>query len=55
MGPRVVVLLNSFAAGAILAMLAESMIPEAYEEGGRAVGLATTLGFAIAAALSFQT
>jgi len=54
MGPRVVVLLNSFAAGAILAMLAESMIPEAYEEGGRAVGLATTLGFAIAAALSFQ-
>jgi ZIP family zinc transporter len=55
MGPRVVVLLDSFAAGAILAMLAESMIPEAYEEGGRAVGLATTFGFAIAAALSFQT
>jgi ZIP family zinc transporter len=55
MGPHVVVLLDSFAAGAILAMLAESMIPEAYEEGGRAVGLATTLGFAIAAALSFQT
>ena len=55
MGPHVVVLLDSFAAGAILAMLAESMIPEAYEEGGRAVGLATTFGFAIAAALSFQT
>ena len=55
MGPHVVVLLDSFAAGAILAMLAESMIPEAYEQGGRAVGLATTLGFAIAAALSFQT
>ena len=31
------------------------MIPEAYEQGGRAVGLVTTLGFAIAAALSFQT
>jgi len=55
MGPHIVVLLNSFAAGAILAMLAESMIPEAYEEGGRAVGLATALGFAIAAALSFQS
>jgi ZIP family zinc transporter len=55
MGPHIVVLLNSFAAGAILAMLAESMIPEAYEQGGRAVGLATALGFAIAAALSFQT
>ena len=55
MGPHVVVLLDSFAAGAILAMLSESMIPEAYEEGGRAVGLATTFGFAIAAALSFNT
>jgi zinc transporter, ZIP family len=55
MGPHVVVILDSFAAGAILAMLAESMIPEAYEQGGRAVGLATTFGFAIAAALSFQT
>jgi ZIP family zinc transporter len=55
MGPHIVVLLNSFAAGAILAMLAESMIPEAYEQGGRAVGLATALGFAIAAALSFQS
>jgi zinc transporter, ZIP family len=55
MGPHVVVLLDSFAAGAILAMLAESMIPEAYAQGGRAVGLATTFGFAIAAALSFQT
>ena len=55
MGPHVVVLLDSFAAGAILAMLAESMIPEAYAQGGRAVGLATTFGFAIAAALSFNT
>jgi ZIP family zinc transporter len=55
MGPHVTVILNSFAAGAILAMLAESMIPEAYEQGGRAVGLMTSLGFAVAAALSFQT
>jgi ZIP family zinc transporter len=44
-----------FAAGAIIAMLAESMIPEAYEKGGRAVGLATAFGFATATLLSFAT
>jgi Predicted divalent heavy-metal cations transporter len=32
----------SFAAGAILVMLAESMIPEAFEEGGSRIGLAAT-------------
>jgi ZIP family zinc transporter len=42
----------SFAGGAILAMLAETMIPEAYLRGGKAVGLATTLGFAVAFAVS---
>ncbi|HEX5185272.1 MAG TPA: ZIP family metal transporter [Nitrososphaeraceae archaeon] len=41
----------SFAAGAILVMLAESMIPEAYEEGGIKIGIATMIGFAIAFAL----
>lgn len=46
--------MQAFAAGAILAMLAESMIPEAYEIGGRAVGLATALGFAVAAYLSLS-
>ena len=45
---------QSFAAGAILAMLAESMIPEAHEIGGREVGLVTALGFAIATFLSFN-
>jgi zinc transporter, ZIP family len=44
--------MQAFAAGAILAMLAESMIPEAYEIGGRPVGLATALGFAVAAYLA---
>ena len=48
-------LIQSFAAGAILAMLAESMIPEAYEIGGRPVGLATCVGFALAAYLSLRT
>jgi len=38
----------SFASGAILVMLAESMIPEAFEEGGSRIGLATMAGFAIA-------
>lgn len=38
----------SFASGAILVMLAESMIPEAFEEGGSKIGLATMAGFALA-------
>jgi zinc transporter, ZIP family len=42
---------NGFAAGALLVMLADSMIPEA-RKGGRTAGLATALGFAVAAGLS---
>lgn len=38
---------TSFAA-AILAMLAESMMPEAFEQGGSKIGLATVAGFATA-------
>ena len=37
-----------FAAGGILAMLAETMMPEAFQHGGKLVGIATTLGFVIA-------
>lgn len=37
---------QSFAAGAILTMLADTMFPEAFEAGGDSVGLATALGFA---------
>jgi ZIP family zinc transporter len=33
-------------------MLVDSMIPEATEQAGRATGLVTTLGFAVAAGLS---
>jgi len=43
---------QAFAAGAILAMLAETMFPEAFEHGGDVVGLATVLGFAAAFLLS---
>ena len=35
-------------AGAILTMLASTMMPEAYEHGGKLVGVFTTIGFAIA-------
>jgi ZIP family zinc transporter len=43
---------QAFAAGAVLTMLADSMMPEAFSEGGRRVALFTTLGFAIAAVLT---
>jgi zinc transporter, ZIP family len=42
---------NGFAAGALLVMLADSMIPEA-RKAGRTAGLATALGFAVAAGIS---
>jgi ZIP family zinc transporter len=43
---------DGFAAGALLVMLIDSMIPEAVREGGDISGLVTVLGFAVAAALS---
>jgi zinc transporter, ZIP family len=50
--PKTVAFVLAFAGGAILTMLAETMMPEAYLRGGTAVGLATTLGFAVAFAVS---
>lgn len=44
--------LQAFAAGAILTMLADTMIPEAYADGGEVAGLATVLGFSLAFFLS---
>ena len=43
---------DGFAAGALLVMLIDSMIPEAARRGGDVAGLVTVLGFAVAAALS---
>ena len=43
---------QAFAAGALLTMLAEAMMPEAFEHGGKAVGLLTVMGFLSAAILS---
>lgn len=42
----------AFAAGAVLVMLADTMMPEAFALGGRVAGLMTTLGFAVAYALA---
>jgi ZIP family zinc transporter len=44
--------INGFAAGALLVMLADSMIPESREKAGLAGGLVLVLGFALAAGLS---
>lgn len=41
-----------FAGGAILTMLADTLVPEAFENAGSQAGLATTLGFGLAFALS---
>jgi ZIP family zinc transporter len=40
--------IQAFAAGAILTMLVDTMIPEAFSDGGDLVGLATVMGFAVA-------
>jgi ZIP family zinc transporter len=48
---------QAFAAGAILTMLSDEMIPEGFERAGhrKLVGLVTALGFGLAALLSFRT
>ena len=44
--------INGFAAGALLVMLTDEMVPEAREKAKDYAGLATVLGFAVAAGLS---
>lgn len=44
--------IQAFSAGAVLTMLADTMMPEAFDEAGAAVGLATVLGYAIGALLT---
>jgi ZIP family zinc transporter len=43
---------QAFAAGAVLTMLADTMMPEAFEHGGKTVGLVTVLGFIVATAFA---
>ena len=45
--PFVLATLLAFTAGAILDMLAETAMPEAYEHGGAIVGICTVLGFLV--------
>lgn len=49
--------LQALAAGAVLVMLADTMMPEAFDEGRHRpwVGLATALGFVLSAALSLAS
>jgi ZIP family zinc transporter len=46
--PRVLAFVLAFAGGAVLTMLADTMMPEAFEHGGREAGLLTTFGFGLA-------
>jgi ZIP family zinc transporter len=43
---------QAFAAGAMLTMLADAMMPEAFEHGGKLVGIFTVMGFLMAAILA---
>jgi zinc transporter, ZIP family len=50
--PRTIAFILAFAGGAILTMLADTMMPEAFAHGGKLVGVFTTAGFALAFAIS---
>jgi ZIP family zinc transporter len=46
--PDVVAFTLAFSAGALLTMLADTMMPEAYKDTGQLAGIVTTLGFGVA-------
>ncbi|MFD3842521.1 ZIP family metal transporter [Streptomyces sp. NPDC058642] len=50
--PAVIAAVTAVAAGAILAMVADTMIPEAFEDAHLAIGLITVSGFLVSFALS---
>jgi zinc transporter, ZIP family len=50
--PDAVAFVLAFAGGAILTMLADTMMPEAFRHGGKLVGFFTTVGFGVAFAVS---
>lgn len=49
---EVTAVINGYAAGALLVMMIDSMIPDAAKGAGKIAGLVATLGFAVALALS---
>lgn len=51
----VVAAIQGFAAGALIVMLVDTMIPDATRRAGGTTGLFTALGFAVAALISFTT
>ena len=50
--PEAVAFVQCFAAGAIITMLGDTMVPEATEHAGRLVGLFIVAGFTLAFLLS---
>jgi len=50
--PEAISLPLAFAAGAVLASLADTLMPEAYEKGGPLVAMSTTAGFVLSFVLS---
>ncbi len=50
--PETLSLPLAFAAGAVLAALADTIMPEAYQQGGPAVALSTAAGFVLSFVLS---
>jgi zinc transporter, ZIP family len=50
-GNTAVAFVLAFAGGAVLTMLADTMMPEAFKYGGKTVGLMTTFGFAVSVAI----
>ena len=49
--PEPLAFVLAFAGGAVLTMLADTMMPEAYEHAGEVTGVVVTLGFGLALAL----
>jgi ZIP family zinc transporter len=45
---------DAFAAGALLVMLTDSMIPESFQHGGKETGLSLVIGFGAAVAISLM-
>ncbi len=50
--PGVTAFVLAFAGGAILTMLADTMMPEAFANGGKLAGVVTSIGFALAFVIS---
>jgi zinc transporter, ZIP family len=50
--PFTISFIQTFAAGAILVMLCNTMIPEAYDHGGKLAGIFTVFGFAVAVSVA---